>query len=91
MPVLREMPFLLDFIGWLLLTSLHKLNDCRREQLQKGISKDLIDVKWHRSTMVDSGWKQTINQGIDINTAIASLWEYGAYLGTNCLNRSNKT
>lgn len=29
--------------------------------------------------MVDSGWEQTVNQGIDINTATASLWEYGAY------------
>lgn len=41
--------------------------------------------------IVDSGWKQTVNQGININTATASLWEYGAYLGTNCLNSSNKT
>lgn len=41
--------------------------------------------------MVDSGWKQTVNQGINISTATASLWEYGAYLGTNCLNSSNKT
>lgn len=27
--------------------------------------------------MVDSGWEQTVNQGININTATASLWELG--------------